>query len=45
MWHSRWALTCELITKVFWKGPLREDIRNQQIQTVENFAKRGAAAS
>ena len=28
-------------TKVFWKGPLREDDRDQQIQTVENFATRG----
>src|SRR4249920_611326 len=30
-------------TKVFWKGPLREDDRDQQIQTVENFATRGVS--
>jgi ribose transport system substrate-binding protein len=30
-------------TKVFWKGPLREDDRDQQIQTVENFAARGVS--
>jgi ribose transport system substrate-binding protein len=27
-------------TKVFWKGPLREDDRDNQIQTVENFTAR-----
>jgi ribose transport system substrate-binding protein len=27
--------------KVIWKGPLREDDRDQQIQVVENFAARG----
>ncbi len=26
--------------KLFWKGPLREDDRDQQIQVVENFASR-----
>jgi ribose transport system substrate-binding protein len=30
-------------TKIFWKGPLREDDRDQQIQTVENFATRGVS--
>jgi len=30
-------------TKVFWKGPLREDDRDQQIQTVENFATRAVS--
>ncbi|HEX5176761.1 MAG TPA: hypothetical protein VFV83_07030, partial [Chthoniobacteraceae bacterium] len=30
-------------TKIFWKGPLREDDRDQQIQTVENFAARGVS--
>src|ERR1041385_4287904 len=25
---------------VFWKGPLKEDDRDQQIQTVENFVTR-----
>lgn len=30
-------------TKVFWKGPLREDDRDQQVQTVENFATRGVS--
>src|SRR6188474_910208 len=28
---------------VIWKGPLREDDRDQQIQTVENFATRGVS--
>ena len=32
-----------IATKVFWKGPLREDDRDQQIQTVENFATRGVS--
>ena len=27
-------------TRIFWKGPLREDDRDQQIQVVENFASR-----
>src|SRR5215467_11753073 len=27
-------------TKIIWKGPLREDDRDQQIQTVENFMTR-----
>ncbi len=27
--------------KLFWKGPLREDDRDQQIQVVENFTARG----
>ncbi len=27
-------------TKIFWKGPLREDDRDQQIQVVENFTSR-----
>src|SRR5687767_16024152 len=27
-----------IATKIVWKGPLREDDRDQQIQTVENFA-------
>jgi len=30
-------------TQVFWKGPLREDDRDQQVQTVENFATRGVS--
>ena len=30
-------------TKIFWKGPLREDDRDQQIQVVENFASRGVS--
>ncbi|MFM7103406.1 MAG: substrate-binding domain-containing protein, partial [Verrucomicrobiota bacterium] len=27
-------------TRIFWKGPLREDDRDQQIQVVENFTSR-----
>ena len=27
-------------TKIIWKGPLREDDRDNQIQTVENFTAR-----
>jgi hypothetical protein len=30
-------------TKIFWKGPLREDDRDQQIQVVENFTSRGVS--
>lgn len=30
-------------TKLFWKGPLREDDRDQQIQVVENFTSRGVS--
>lgn len=29
--------------KLFWKGPLREDDRDQQIQVVENFTTRGVS--
>src|SRR5882724_10462603 len=29
-----------LQVKIIWKGPLREDDRDQQIQTVENFMTR-----
>ncbi len=29
--------------KLFWKGPLREDDRDQQIQVVENFTARGVS--
>jgi ribose transport system substrate-binding protein len=31
-------------TKVIWKGPLREDDRDQQIQVVENFTTRKVSA-
>ena len=30
-------------TKIFWKGPLREDDRDQQIQVVENFTSRNVS--
>jgi len=29
--------------RLFWKGPLREDDRDQQIQVVENFTTRGVS--
>jgi len=29
--------------KLFWKGPLREDDRDQQIQVVENFTARNVS--
>jgi ribose transport system substrate-binding protein len=29
--------------KLFWKGPLREDDRDQQVQVVENFTARGVS--
>jgi ribose transport system substrate-binding protein len=29
--------------KLYWKGPLREDDRDQQIQVVENFTTRGVS--
>jgi ribose transport system substrate-binding protein len=29
--------------QIIWKGPLREDDRDQQIQVVENFARRASA--
>src|SRR5213592_4948686 len=30
--------------KIIWKGPLREDDRDQQIQVVENFTSRHVSA-
>jgi len=32
-----------VVVEIFWKGPLREDDRDQQIQVVENFASRGVS--